>query len=146
MSQGIKQIIEHLEAISFELVTMGYYVARGAKPLFIIGCFEFDSAEEMRGNKETVRTLIEGMGCSVDSDMEISSCAPIPCVIEGTNPDGKPVLHCAICSHKWVCEVYEWLCVGKVPTHLKDALMGMLCGYDSISIEKFVETRVRNPK
>ena len=149
MAMNFEEMVGWLHSSAQEISFGSYLVARGVKPLYRVGVVEFNNIEEMRANKEFLREYIDMLtNCNlkVNEIMEIASCVPIVSLVESNRLGDKPMLEIAICSYKWVCEVFEWTCGPTCPPHLFDALTGLLCGYDAVSIEKYVETRVRNPK
>lgn len=144
MAMNLSEMLDWLRTSIHEITFGSYLVARGVKPMYLVGVVEFNNVEEMRANKEFLKDIIWHHGlCEVDKNLEITSCKPIPCVVE--NRKYEAALECALCAQPWVCEMFEWLYKADIPDNIREALTGMLCGYDTVSIEKYVETRVRKP-
>jgi len=122
---------------SLEASMASYLVARGVKIVYMLGsCFVSIKSEQERELVEKI--MVGGVEMMLGpKSTEITSCEPIVFSTSGCG------LMIGIAAQPWVVETYQWLMDNKsnLPERVFESLEGQLLGYDSISIQKFVDTR-----
>lgn len=120
---------------------MYYLVGRG-KPLGIVGGFPIVS-NLIDEYLPKVEALLKITGAPND----ITSVEPIPFVFKTSQFYDWHGLKCqwftsGYAATPTILELFKWISLeADVPDKYHDAIVGMLCGYDPISIDKFCATR-----
>lgn len=118
----------------------GYYLVRLGKPLYLISCGVYCKLNEIDKDKKVLIDILSSIKNKVD---DICSTIPIPFAIPIID-DMKCYFICGFAGKPWVVDMVEWVYTTKdFPKGIHDCIIGMLCGYDLESIQKFIDNRIK---
>ena len=116
------------------ICNIAYIVARGAKPLYI---WEGVSLKDI--GKRDVKQIRQTLEDLINAEIREDNISKAPIAFSVYNRSREALLF-GIASRPWIIKVYRWLMSVQLPDNIWHAIHGCLLGYDSTSIQKFIDS------